>query len=106
MRSKAKREPVKVYGRGAAKPEPKRGPAFIFSADLQEAAFSLWRMSSEAAITRAMSDRQTRGRLRAEQLRLAMQKARSANEAPIGGDADATPAPSSGGFPPLDMKQQ
>jgi hypothetical protein len=106
VRSKTKRETVKVYGRGAAKPESKRGPAFIFSADLQEAAYSLWGRSSEALIARAMSDKQSRIRLRAEQLRLATQKARSANEAPTGGNADETPAPTSGGFPPLDMKQE
>jgi hypothetical protein len=98
MRPKTKREPAKVYGRGAAKPQSKRGPAFIFSADLQEAAYSLWGRSSEAAIASAMSDRKTRQLLRAEQLRLATQKkARSANEAP---------APTSGGFPPLDMKEE
>lgn len=96
MRPKAKREPVKVYGRGAVKPEPK-GPSFIFSADLQEAAYSLWGWSSEAGIARAMSDKRTRGLLRAEQLRLATQKARSAN---------APTAPTSGGFPPLDTKEE
>jgi hypothetical protein len=96
MRSKTKREPAKVYGRGAVKSEPK-APSFIFSSDLQEAAYSLWGKSNEAAITRAMRDKRTRGVLRAEQLRLAAQKARSAN---------APTAPTSGGFPPLDMKEE
>jgi hypothetical protein len=61
VKPKTKREPAKVYGRGAAKPESKRGPSFVFSADLQEAAYSLWGKSNETAITRAMSDKQTRG---------------------------------------------
>jgi hypothetical protein len=96
MKPKAKRGPVKVYGRGAMKPEP-RGPNFIFSADLQAACLSLFGRSSEAMIARMMGDKKSRTRLRAEQLRLATQRARSANEAP---------APSSGGFPPLDMKEE
>lgn len=96
MRPKATREPVKIYGRGAVKPEPK-GHSFIFSADLQEAAFRLWGWSSEAGIARAMSDKKKRGLLRAEQLRLATQKARSAGE---------KPAPTSGGFPPLDRREE
>ena len=71
MKTKPKREPVKYYGRGAVRPEPK-GPDFIFSADLQEAAFSLWGSCSEAAIARAMADKTSRNQLRAEQLRLAL----------------------------------
>jgi hypothetical protein len=104
MKPKAKRGPVKVYGRGAMKPEP-RGPNFIFSADLQAACLSLFGRSSEAMIARMMRDKKSRARLRGEQLRLASQKARSANEAPASGDAGETPAPSSGGFSPLDMKE-
>jgi len=96
MKSQTKREPVKIYGRGAGKPEP-RGPSFIFSSDLQEAALSLWGRSSEALIARMMRDKKSRTLLRAEQLRLATQRARSANEAP---------APTSGGFPPLDTKEE
>jgi hypothetical protein len=93
MKSKTKREPVKIYGRGAAKPESKRGPAFVFSSDLQEAAYSLWGNSSETSVTNAMKDPKSRQLLRAEQLRLALIKKHGpAHEAPVSEDADDPPA--------------
>ena len=88
----ARKEPVKIYGRGAVKPEPKPGPNFIFSSDLQAAAFSLWGRCSATQISEAMKDPKSRQLLRAEQLRLALlAKARPATEAPAGDNADETP---------------
>jgi hypothetical protein len=93
MKPKAKREPVKVYGRGAVKPEPKPGPNFIFSSDLQAAAFNLWGRCSSTQISEAMKDPKSRQLLRAEQLRLALMKKHGpATEAPVSDNADDPPA--------------
>jgi hypothetical protein len=80
------------------KDRSKRGPSFVISADLHQAAFNLWGRSNEITIANAMSSPKSRALLRAEQLRLALlQKARPANEAPAGDNANDTPAASSGG---------
>jgi hypothetical protein len=60
-----------------------RGPSYVFSADIQQAAFNLWGRSSDASIARAMKNSKSRALLQAEQIRLALQqKARSTQESP------------------------
>lgn len=61
---------------------PKRGPDFVHSAELLEAAFNILGRSDGTAIGKAMRSRELRAKIRDEQYRLTLEANRKAKKNP------------------------